>query len=459
MAQRKDSAKGVQSGPVSLPGWAHAMAALGQETEAIIQRYFSEQPATGLFSAGDQEALKTLGKALQTGWTDTQAAKIVGTCIDAFRSRSRVDIPALSRWVLLHTNDSGAVIDCMGVDPPQEISIIRVLSRAGSQKLVFLATWRLNQTQVVLKKLTGPPDLVNRIVERELQLHPLSRAHPNIIETHFLRNSKGEAFLVERCLPEVLSDKWNSNGVQEAANLFYNIADAVTFLHLNNLVHGDIKPDNIGREGPRYILLDFGICRPPKDFLRDTTATGSLRTRAPELLEDNLYVEPQKVDLWALGATVFNSLVGRFPLFDAGESPPRVSHPSDRSEFERELARRAKDEWDRRVDLKLVPEPIRHVLDLALRREPKDRCTADGLKKEAEKDLSAFLRGQSNVGRFSPLDELRQLNDFLPRADVLRLMPSTEKKDLKDRLLQLRNNYGFSEEEQSEVDGLLARVN
>jgi serine/threonine protein kinase len=458
MALRKDPPRHAQRGVISLPGWAHAIAALGPETERIILEYFAHQPASGLFSTADQEALKTLADSLHTGWSDAEAAKIFTAYTNALASHRKVDISALSRWVLLHMNDSAAVIDCMNVDPPDEISIIRVLSRAGSQKLVFLATWRLNQTQVVLKKLTGPPELVRQIVDRELQLHPLSRAHPNIIETHFLKNAKGEVFLAEQCLPEVLSDKWDSHGVQEAANLLYNIADAVTFLHQNNLVHGDIKPDNIGVKGTRYILLDFGICRPAEDFKRDTTATGSLRTRAPELLETDSYVDPCKVDVWALGATLFNSLAGRFPLFDKGEFPPRVSHPSERGEFEKELSRRAREEWTRRVDLKLIPQPIRPLIDQSLRREVEQRYSADQLKKEAERSLAAFLRVQSTIGRFSPLDELNQLRDYLPEARVLRLMPTTEMRDLKDRLVALRDNYGFSPEHRAEVEALLTRI-
>ena len=55
-------------------------------------------------------------------------------------------------------------------------------------------------------------------------------------------------------------------------------------MHQLGLVHGDIKPDNIGKKEGRFVLLDFGICRSAEKFTADTTATGSLRTRAPELL-------------------------------------------------------------------------------------------------------------------------------------------------------------------------------
>lgn len=65
-------------------------------------------------------------------------------------------------------------------------------------------------------------------------------------------------------------DDWDSGGIQEAANLLFNISDAVAFLHSQDYVHGDIKPDNIGKEDDNYILLDFGICRRTSEFTKDT---------------------------------------------------------------------------------------------------------------------------------------------------------------------------------------------
>ncbi|MEK7406906.1 MAG: protein kinase [Acidobacteriota bacterium] len=361
----------------------------------------------------------------------------------------------------MHKNNPPGVLDCMRVDPPDQISIIQVLSRAGSQKLVFLATWRLTQAQVVLKRLIGPPEMTKRILERELLIHQLSREHPNIILTDVLRNSKGEAFLVEKYLPVLLHDGWRSHGVLEAANLLYDISHALSFLHGNGLVHGDVKPDNIGIDRQAYILLDFGICRPSEEFTRaDVTATGSLRTRAPEVLEANSYVnvDPPKVDVWALGATVYNSLAKRFPLFAEGEAPPRVSRPDERGPFEAELARRARDEWESKVDLQLVPEPIRKLLGKALERDPERRWSAEQLMKQAETELSAFVRRSSDVGRFSPLDELRQLEAYLPSTEILRLMPVMRRQRLQERLRALKNTHGFNAEERHRADMLLQNV-
>lgn len=461
--QQKDKGcvKKISAEITPLPSGAHALAAIGPEVEKIVHKYFRDEEQTLLAKAkvkADQTFLKQLAEAFSKGWSHEEAAKVVTAYVETFTDRS-IDESALCRWVLSHPNDARAVCDCMNVEPPPEINIIRVLSRAGSQKLVFLATWKLTQRQVVLKQLRGPSEITSTVLMRELQPHPLSMGHPNIIETHLLKNAKGEPFLVEECLPLLLNDKWRSGGIQEAANLLYDIADALNYLHVTlDLVHGDIKPDNIGKKGENYILLDFGICRHSKAFSYEATATGSLRTRAPELLKNDSYPYPHKVDIWALGATVFNASVGRFPLFDFDESPPRISSPDDRNKYEEMLSYRVEHEWDKRVDLSLVPDPIRKLLSVALEKDPSRRCSAMDLIKDAEKQLSAFLRKYSHNGRFSPLDELHQLTNYLPDKEILKLMPEAQKQALKGRITKLKDVHGFDKEQKHQADELLSLI-
>ena len=138
---------------------------------------------------------------------------------------------------------------------------------------------------MVLKKITGTAQDVAKISSHERSSHPLNIRHPNIIETYFESNGS-ETFLVEEWLPEVLSDRWLTSGLQQTANLFYSLVKAIEKVHELGYVHGDVKPDIIGKKDDRFVLLDFGICRPKNEFTADTTATGSMRTRAPELLAD-----------------------------------------------------------------------------------------------------------------------------------------------------------------------------
>ncbi|MGR3173747.1 MAG: protein kinase domain-containing protein [Candidatus Scalindua sp.] len=444
----------------ALPSGLLSIASLGSEIAKIVQKNYVAYKEPNLFKDANQDSLKKLADAFSKGWSKEEAAKVITACSnDIFNTDQYIDVSFLCRWVLSHPNDSRAVLDCMHIKAPDEINIIRVLSRAGSQKLVFLATWHLTQRQVVLKSLTGPPEVVDHILMREKQPHPLSMKHPNIIETHLLKNSFGETFLVEERLPHLLDDEWRSCGIQEAANLLYDISNALNYLHKTlDLVHGDVKPDNIGKRGEDYILLDFGICRSAESFSADATATGSIRTMAPELLSTDSYPHPHKVDVWALGATVYNSLVGRFPLFDFDETPPRVSSPEERTDFEKILLYRVENEWEKRVDLNLVDNSIRRLLGMMLEKDPVKRCTTEALMEDAECSLAAFLRKPTQVGRFSPLDELKQLEAFLPDSDILNLMPITERDALRSGLSELRNIQGIDETQKKQVDRLIDKV-
>ncbi|HEY1525795.1 MAG TPA: protein kinase [Candidatus Angelobacter sp.] len=427
-------------------------------------------------AAGDAEILvqrmKEVFKALAdeldksgSEWNDEEAAKV----IDALRQRltrgnehidteelELLDLATVSQWLRIHHNDAHSFIECLVTEPPSEITIIQLLSRAGSQKVVFLANWHIAQREVVLKRFIagGAADRVRR---RELLSHPLSMEHPNIIETHFLRNSRDEIFLVERRLPEVLSDGWTAPGVEEAANLLRDIASALAFLQQKRLIHGDVKPDNIGFEDGRYILLDFGICRSEEEFLESATPTGSLRTRAPELLfGDNKH--SHECDLWALGATVFNSLIHRFPLFKNGDVPPRVWEPEERSRFEKLLADRVEHEYDSFVRLSELPDPLRPVLSKMLARNPSERGTAKGIVELCQAELAAFLRISEGPSSFSPAEELDQMSKYLPGAEILRLMSSRQKHDLKEGLSKLRQHKGLTAEQHQEVMDLEARL-
>jgi serine/threonine protein kinase len=299
----------------------------------------------------------------------------------------------------------------------------------------------------VLKKLTGTALDVAKVAAHELHSHPLSIKHPNIIETHFVSNG-AETFLVEEWLPEVLNDNWAPGGMQQTANLFYGISKAIETVHQLGYVHGDIKPDNIGKKDDRFILLDFGICRPMAEFTAETTATGSLRTRAPELLLNEVYSSlPTAADIWALGATIFNFQEERFPFVRRDEKVPRVSDPTERESFERQLSNRVRDEWDKWVCFEKTPNPLRLILAACLDRRPENRPSAAALRESIEKELPAYIpeAAVDQESSFAPIAELKQLSRLALRPDDIRLLAADDRGKLLNRVLVLKERLANSE--------------
>lgn len=75
---------------------------------------------------------------------------------------------------------------------------------------------------------------------------------------------------------------------------------AIKCLYNNNILHRDIKPNNIFIKGEKLILGDFGFCRilnSPEELVEK--AYGSPMYMAPEALNHNPY--GIKSDLYSLG--------------------------------------------------------------------------------------------------------------------------------------------------------------
>ena len=343
--------------------------------------------------------------------------------VAAFCNSQEPNPEQLAQWVRAHDNrDVQGVLDCINTVPPEHIRIIRRMARRGSQKLVFEASFGLTQTTVVLKK-----PLFEQVAQRESIAHPLTVDHPNIIKTHVLHNSDGEPFFVEDMLDQVLSDTEPFRGVNDIALLLYDIANALEEIHRRGRVHGDVKPDNIGCHDGRFVLLDFGICRPQADFSVDATGTGSLRTRAPEILvAEGTSTLPS--DVWALGATAAKFCCRRFPLIEPGERPPRISHPEDRRKYESKLAERVRREYEQCIDTtisKCEDDRLCGILHAMLTRDPAQRPSASEVAKQVRSGLP---------GRFEPVpsgmpveEEGRAVLALWPDRDSFCAIPERER--------------------------------
>lgn len=96
--------------------------------------------------------------------------------------------------------------------------------------------------------------------------------------------------------------------------LVEEINAALVFLHQREIVHGDIKPDNvlIRQWQPLQIALtDFGVATSTAATLRFTTADRAAQYRAPEIATG---VIGAAADYWALGMILLEALTGKHPF-------------------------------------------------------------------------------------------------------------------------------------------------
>ncbi|KAJ1309508.1 hypothetical protein OPQ81_006283 [Rhizoctonia solani] len=96
---------------------------------------------------------------------------------------------------------------------------------------------------------------------------------------------------------------------------------AVEYLHMNGIVHGDIKPDNdlITDQGEAQ-LADFGSATLTRTNALNFTNTNSfnftIRFAAPEVLGEESRASTKESDIYALGMVRANIMSGQLPFSD-----------------------------------------------------------------------------------------------------------------------------------------------
>ncbi len=108
---------------------------------------------------------------------------------------------------------------------------------------------------------------------------------------------------------------WDKTYLQFILTIVAEIADALSYAHQSNIIHGDIKPSNIilSNEGIPMIV-DFGLSKDFKQLVspKDNEFTGTLVYAAPEQIRENIANE--KTDIWALGVTLYELITFKHPF-------------------------------------------------------------------------------------------------------------------------------------------------
>ena len=94
--------------------------------------------------------------------------------------------------------------------------------------------------------------------------------------------------------------------------------DAISYLHSKNIVHRDLKLENIMINEKGFIkIIDFGISKELDPELYTNTVCGTAEYMAPELLEGLSY--NKSVDLWAIGIIIYELMFGGHPFNEDDE--------------------------------------------------------------------------------------------------------------------------------------------
>jgi len=104
---------------------------------------------------------------------------------------------------------------------------------------------------------------------------------------------------------------------KEAKLIFKNIVKAIQILHHNNIVHRDIKDENvlINYKTKNIQLIDFGSSSLYKDGQKLSNFVGSFLFAAPEIIKGMTYDGPPQ-DIWSLGILLYTMIYKVTPFHD-----------------------------------------------------------------------------------------------------------------------------------------------
>lgn len=96
--------------------------------------------------------------------------------------------------------------------------------------------------------------------------------------------------------------------------VFYQVCCGIDYLHSQNVIHRDLKPQNILlATADKYTLVkvsDFGLSKCITSNAPMHTQCGTAGYLAPEV---NTLKYTNKVDIWSLGVVLYNCFTGRYP--------------------------------------------------------------------------------------------------------------------------------------------------
>ena len=178
-------------------------------------------------------------------------------------------------------------------------------------------------------QLGAREDLALRMRKEARTLGRLS--HPNIVEVITAGVTADDLrlpyYVMERLdgqsLRLVLEKKWQLE-LPHAYHIAIDLLDALDHAHDKNVIHRDVKPDNIFlHRTPAGLtvtkLLDFGIISQLDSGSRETAGRflGTLRYAAPEQLRGE--TPTPHVDVYAAGLVLYEMVAGRGPFDDQGD--------------------------------------------------------------------------------------------------------------------------------------------
>ena len=220
---------------------------------------------------------------------------------------------------------------------------IENLINNGSFASVFRAKEELTNRIVAIKALPKSvyPSGRLRYLLAELRSMTLNWGHENIVSIHTVEPGEDEyiAFIVMEYIDgSTLHERMTAESFSpsRAVNIALDICRGLTAVHAQNIIHRDIKPQNILLTSDGTAKLgDFGVAciLEATDDIAATVA-GTRKYMAPEQYDGEY---DSRVDLYSLGLVLYEMLTGRYPFRGRNHDEIKIKKIDAVIEFDHEV--------------------------------------------------------------------------------------------------------------------------